>query len=187
MKKKIKSSDLNLSPKSIGESDSKTVQGKGIVDETFMCGQTKMCVDTDYCDATYNCNVTFAACHTKPGACQSIRICPITYGNCETGNDCFQTGYNCPDTDKACQVRTEQLDCLTQNCGVQTADIPCLYTQQDTCAQTDGVLCMETSHNCKITEEDGCERPNLTVVVCPETTNDACIETNGCDSADTSC
>ncbi len=184
-KKKIKPSDLDLTPKATG-----SVQSDAYIETNDIhCPATQLdlcltentiCVQSKYtvCDKTKMCEETLA--------CNNTRKCPVTYAGCNTyGNQCIETGPNCVEKTAICQVRTEQIDCLTQLCGEMTVDLPCRYTEEDTCIEieTGAIGCYETGLNC--TNKD-CGEITPTDI-CMETRNIQCFQTSVCESSDTSC
>ncbi|MDE5895445.1 MAG: hypothetical protein K2H00_05370 [Muribaculum intestinale] len=150
MKKKIKSSDLDLHPKQVGQS----LHSKkdGVTTSFEVCDLSRLCNETITCDETSRNCATNAICATKNCA-GTNNNCPISAKECNTymGN-CIQTGNKCPDTDADCQIYTEQLDCVTNTCAVISE--ACVIQTKENCevlsmnCMTDETL-IETKCECE--------------------------------------
>ncbi len=153
MKKKIKSSDLNLSPKPMGAS----VSG-----DTGEVGQDTKSIVVRPTDQA-NCFATFA--------CPSTMDCPITGNGCVTGNACNESGPVCNNTDRCIAFTKNGNECVTFNkecntgaCLETTPDSPCLETQPPVCEEPPvaTAACLLSASGCPL-ETDTC--------VTPETSN----------------
>ena len=172
-KKKIKPSDLELTPKQVGKFCSRTKNG--VETSLEVCDLSRICNETITCDPTAQNCATKEICATKN--CEGTNDnCPISAQECNTYMDnCNQTGNKCPDTDAncgsiKCPILTEQIGCSTNICADRTEDLPCLYTEQDNCVATDALLCQETVRACFSNE--GCEVPETNA--CFNTILDKC-------------
>lgn len=181
MKKKIKPSDLNLSPRPVGQvltnmnynevpRESNNIHCTDSQQDLCLTDNT-VCVRSDYdlCDTKdNNCNYTIACPQTQVGCVDSnsaaVQCCE------HTGVDCVESGAACPGTYKNCNTDK------TCTCPVYSDD--CAITRNNICVDTN--LCQtEGGLPCAITTDlDECPKTIrfcLSKDVC--STNDDCMET----------
>lgn len=181
-KKKIKPSDLDLTPKAVGES-----MDKAIPDETneLHCTPTEMTI----CVSGLDCfQSKYSLCEDDSLKCAGTIACPGT-NNCvdsrsaaiqccaHTGNDCVESGNNCPGTDRTCGCIVYTDDCgLTLN-NACPETFNCKSVEGGVCELSAVVEeCPETIRNCG--SKEFC--PILTSNDCDESTDENCIRTDNC-------
>ncbi|WP_295730881.1 hypothetical protein [uncultured Muribaculum sp.] len=163
MKKKIKTSDLNLSPKPVGSSGLTGESNAGKKPGADTKAITVRPTDQDKCLETF--------------ACPSTMDCPMTERGCETGKVCYETGNKCIDTEYCIPYTRNVVECVTRKecdtvaCTETTPESPCVETQVKTVCvtpplqtnacgletasyftcgcETNDASCEETSENCE--------------------------------------
>lgn len=184
-KKKIKPSDLDLTPKAVGTTNENRSTVK-VETNDLHCPATELdlcltdntiCVRSDYnlCDTDKDCKETIAC----PGTNNCVDSRSAAIQCCaHTGNDCVESGYDCPETGKTCKCQVLSDACpLTNNnvCGTSF----CQTENGLACPASVAVECPETSRHC----QTGILCIPVTMDPCNGTTDDNCEITEDCQIA----
>ncbi len=208
MKKRIKQSDLSLTPKLVGNiNNAETTPQTSLFD----CDMTRTCNETFACPDTQECNKSVNICQSKECA-GTLDNCPVSAAACNTYTpDCYQTGSYCKETKDECQTIKlcgtnrcntewgcmETMDCLSGNCEIATQNDKCLtrfcQTEQRVCDISDILNacpisnipndCPTKGDECGITKIDQCQISDNNCQI----TEDGCQITDRCVSTFIEC